>query len=449
MNSPALMTDLYQLTMAAAYFKSNRTAPATFSLFVRAYPIHRGYFVSAGLEDVLDFLELFRFSPDDLEYLAGLKRFSQDFLSFLEHLRFTGDVFAISEGRLFFKDEPVIEITAPIIEAQLAESMIINIMNLSVSVSTKAARCVHASGGLDLIDFSMRRTHGTDAALKVARSSYLAGFEGTSNVMAGKKYRIPVSGTMAHSFVMSFDAEADAFRAFADTFPDSTVLLIDTYDTVEGARKAAIVARELAERGHNLTGVRLDSGDMAELSKEVRNILDEAGWKNVRIFASGNYDEYKLAEVLDRGAKIDAFGVGTKMGTSSDAPYTDMAYKLVQYDGRPVLKLSTGKKTLVSEKQVFRKTAGNRMIGDVIALRNEEGEGESLLKQVMKGGIRQNRTESLEDIRERFREEFSGLDEKYKAIRDPGNFPVTLSPKLESLQQRAVEKINKRGRGEE
>ena len=448
MNDQALMTDLYQLTMAAAYFKNNRTAPATFSLFVRAYPIHRGYFMSAGLEDVLDFLELFRFSTDDLEYLASLNRFSQDFLNFLEHFKFSGDVFAIPEGRLFFKDEPVIELTGPIIEAQLAESMIINIMNLSVSVSTKAARCVHASGGIDLIDFSMRRTHGTDAALKVARSSYLAGFEGTSNVMAGRKYGIPVSGTMAHSFVTSFDAESDAFRAFADTFPDSTVLLIDTFDTIEGARKAAIVAREMAERGHNLAGVRLDSGNMAELSKEVRSILDEAGLKNVEIFASGNYDEYKLADVLRRGAKIDAFGVGTKMGTSADAPYTDMAYKLVQYDGRPVLKLSPGKKTLVSKKQVFRRTAENCMIGDIIALRNEKGEGEPLLKQVMKGGIRQNRADSLADIRERFRDEFSKLDEKYKAIRDPEHYPVTLSPELENLQQRVVEKIQKGGRGE-
>lgn len=447
MNNLGLMTDLYELTMAAAYYKNKRFAPAAFSLFIREYPPHRGYFVSAGLKDVLDFLEFFQFSLDDLEYLEGLDRFSQEFLHFLEHLRFSGDVFAIPEGRLFFKDEPVLEVTAPVIEAQLLESLVINIMNLSVSIATKAARCVYASGGRGLVDFSMRRTHGTDAALKVARSSYLAGFEGTSNVMGGRDYGIPVSGTMAHSFVTSFEEESDAFRAFANTFPDSTVLLIDTYDTIEGAKKAAAVAGELAEQGHGLVGVRLDSGDMADLSKKVRKILDEQGLNDVKIFASGNFDEYKLADVLERGAMIDAFGIGTKMGTSADAPYTDMAYKLVQYDGRPVLKLSTGKKSLVSEKQVFRKRDGNRITGDVIALRQEKGEGEPLLKQVMKGGVREDKTESLKDIRERFKEEFAALEERYKAIRNPAPFPVTLSPELERLQNRVTEGVKRKGPG--
>lgn len=447
MENLALMTDLYELTMAAAYYKDKHFAPATFSLFIRDYPPHRGYFVCAGLKDVLDFLEFFQFSLDDLEYLDGLNRFSRDFLGFLEHLRFTGDVFAMAEGRLFFRDEPVLEVTAPVIEAQLIESLIINIMNLSISIATKAARCVHAAGGRHLVDFSMRRTHGTDAALKVARSSYLAGFDGTSNVMGAREYGIPVSGTMAHSFITSYERELDAFRAFADTFPESTVLLIDTYDTVEGARKAAVIAGELAGEGHGLVGVRLDSGDMADLSKKVRKILDDEGLRDVQIFASGNYDEYKVSEVLKQGAKIDAFGIGTKLGTSADAPYTDMAYKLVQYDGRPVLKLSTGKKTLVSEKQVFRSRRGDRITGDVIALRQEKGEGEPLLKQVMRKGVREDGGESLGDIRERFKEEFARLDDRYKSIRDPEHFPVTLSPELERLQDRVTEEVKRKESG--
>lgn len=303
-------------------------------------------------------------------------------------------------------------------------------------------------GGRNLLDFSLRRTQGTDAGNKIARCAYLAGFDATSNVLAGKLYDIPISGTMAHSFVTSFEEEIDSFRVFAETFPEKTVLLIDTYDTISGARKAAQVAREMAERGQNLTGVRLDSGEMAELSKEVRQILREEGLGDVKIFASGAFDEHKIADVLARGAEIDGFGVGTKLGVSADAPYTDMAYKLVQYDGRPVLKLSSGKKTLVGEKQVFQNTRDGKRVGDLIGLREERQEGEPALVPVMKGGRRLQPQESLFEGRERFREAFAALDDSHKALKKPAEFPVGLSEELQKLQRRVVQETREKELGE-
>ncbi|HDD45352.1 MAG TPA: nicotinate phosphoribosyltransferase [Candidatus Desulfofervidus auxilii] len=447
-NNLALITDFYEFTMAACYYQKKMFAPATFSLFIREYPPNRGYFVSAGLEDVLEFLESFHFNQEDLDYLDSLSFFSKDFLHYLSTLRFTGDVFAIPEGRLFFKDEPILEITAPIIEAQLVETFVMNAINLQVTIATKAARCVHAAKGKKLVDFSLRRTQGIDAGLKVARASYIAGFIGTSNVLAGKLYNIPVFGTMAHSFVTSFEREIDAFRAFAEMFPEDTVFLIDTYDTIIGAHKAAIVGKEMLNRGKKLKGVRLDSGDMASLSKEVKAIFKEAGLNDISIFASGGFDEYKIANVIEEGAEIDAFGVGTKMGVSADAPYADIAYKLVNYDGRPVLKLSTGKRTLVGEKQVFRITDGNSLKKDIIALRDEELEGEPLLKPVMKKGKRLQSSPSLNEIRERFQLEFSMLDDTYKRLVNPETFPVELGPKLEALQKQVIFKVREKELGE-
>ncbi len=444
----ALFADLYEFTMAACYFENRMFDPATFSLYIRKYGPHRGYYVSAGLEEVLDFLESFQFTPEELDFLQSTGLFSTDFLNYLERLRFTGELFAIPEGRLFFKDEPILEITAPIIEAQLIESFVINAVNLQVSIASKAARCIHAAGGKNLVDFSLRRTQGTDAGMKVARASFIAGFGATSNVLAGKQYGIPISGTMAHSFVLSFEEEIEAFRAFARTFPDRTVLLIDTYDTISGAKKAAEVGREMLEGGHMLKGVRLDSGDFVKLSKEVRRILDEAGLKEVIIFASGGFDEFEIEEVLSKGAKIDAFGVGTKMGVSADAPYNDIAYKLVEYDGRPVLKLSRAKKTLVNRKQVFRETREGKMIGDTIGLRAESHGGTPLLKCMMLGGERLSQPESLQHIRERFRAEFSTLGDPYKSIKNPETYPVRLSPMLEAAQSRTVREVRRRELGE-
>jgi nicotinate phosphoribosyltransferase len=445
----ALVTDLYELTMAASYLEHDMNDTATFSLFVREYPDHRSYFVNSGLEDVLHYLENLSFNRDDLDYLDSTGYFSPDFLSYLEGFSFTGDVHALPEGRLFFTDEPILEVTGPMIEAQLVETYIINAINLQSIIATKAARCVHAARESGLVDFSLRRTHGIDAGMKVARSSYIAGFTGTSNVMAGKLYGIPIVGTMAHSYITSFKKEIDAFRAFAASFPDNSVMLVDSYDTIEGTKKAAQVGQEMKERGESLSGIRLDSGNMAALSRDARIILDEAGLDQAKIFASGGFDEYKIHAILAKGAEIDAFGVGTKMGVSADAPYFDMAYKLVKYAGRPVLKLSTGKKTLTSAKQVFRMTGSNGELDhDVIALRENTMDGEALLKPMMENGKIKPVLPSLKDIRDRFMEEFSNLPEKYKALKNPKPYPVHLSPHMEEMQTKTEINIREKELGE-
>ncbi|MEW6669842.1 MAG: nicotinate phosphoribosyltransferase [Thermodesulfobacteriota bacterium] len=442
-----LFTDLYELTMAQAYYRRSMHGRATFSLFIRKYPPNRAYFVNAGLENVLTHLEAFRFSEQERAYLQSTGLFSREFLDYLGTLRFRGDVHALPEGRIFFADEPVLEVTAPIIEAQMVESAVINRVNLQVMIATKASRCVYAARGRGLVDFSLRRTQGSDAALSVARASYIAGFAGTSNVLAGRLYGIPINGTMAHSYVTSFEREEDAFRVFAETFPDHTVLLLDTYDTLSGARKAVQVGKEMLRQGRSLRGVRLDSGDMAGLSRRVREILREEGLTDTRIFASGGFDEYEIARALERGAEIDAFGVGTNMGVSADAPYTDMAYKLVQYDGRPILKLSEGKESLVGKKQVFRTWKDGRMIRDTIALRHEKREGEPLLIPVMKAGRRLGPGEPLTTLRERFRQEFAGLDERSKALEKPEGLPVELSDELSRLQTQTAREVRQRELG--
>lgn len=443
MISPAerfeLLTDLYELTMAASYFENSMVEPATFSLFIRNYPHGRSYFVAAGLEQVLDYVANFHFSESDLAYLDRTGLFSDDFLEYLKTMRFTGSIYGLAEGEVFFIDEPILEVTAPIIEAQILETFVINTASLQSMIATKAARCVHAARGRRLVDFSLRRSQGIDAGLKVARSTYIAGFVATSNVLAGKLYGIPISGTMAHSYISSFEDEIEAFRAFARSFPQKTILLIDTYDTVAGARKAAIVGQEMAKEGHKLLGVRLDSGDMTLLSQQVRNVLDEAGLRDVEIFASSGFDEYKIARTLKEDARIDAFGVGTKMGVSADAPYFDMAYKLVQYGERPIMKLSTGKVNLAGEKQVFRKTDHQgQFLEDIIGTRDETIEAACpLLEPVMQDGKLLRKHPSLEEIRERFRKNFAALDEKYKTLDGAHLYPVKLSARLSALQETA------------
>jgi len=434
-----LLTDLYELTMAASYFENGMADPATFSLFVRKYPPDRAYFVAAGLEDFLEYAANFQFSESDLAYLDGTGTFSHDFLHYLKNMRFTGTIRALAEGEIFFKDEPILEVTAPIIESQILETFAINTINLQSMIATKAARCVHAAGGRRLVDFSLRRTQGIDAGLKVARSSYIAGFVATSNVLAGKLYGIPISGTMAHSYISSFGDEIEAFRAFARSFPKKTILLIDTYDTVAGARKATIVGQEMAKEGNKLLGVRLDSGDMTQLSQHVRKILDEASLDDTEIFASSSFDEYKIAKSIKEGAKIDAFGVGTRMGVSADAPYFDIAYKLVQYGDRPIMKLSTGKINLPGKKQLFRRTDDKgRFVEDIIGTADETIEGASpLLELVMQDGKLLMRHPSLEEIRKRFRKNLAALDEKYKALDGAHLYPVKLSARLEALLEAA------------
>jgi nicotinate phosphoribosyltransferase len=448
----ALLTDLYELTMAASYFENQMFEPATFSLFIRDYPPFRRYFISAGLADILEYLENLKFIPQELEYLEQTGLFRPEFLSYLEKFRFKGDVYAIPEGRLFFINEPLMEVTASLIQAQIVETFVINAAHLQVMIATKASRCVQAAWPRKLVDFSLRRTHGKDAGMKVARASFIGGFIGTSNVLAGKVYGLPVFGTMAHSFISSFESEEDAFRAFARTFPENTVLLVDTYDTLAGTRIAADLGKEMAQAGKMLKGLRLDSGDIASLSRDVRKLLRGAGLDKVTIFASGGFDEYKIRKVLGEGGDIDSFGVGTKMGVSADAPYLDMAYKLVQYGGRPVLKLSPGKATLVSEKQVFRfSTSGGKLRQDIIGLRDDDIEGsEALLQKVMSKGKANAKQPLLPQIQKRFLEEFFRLDEKYRSLdKTEEEYPVELSPRLEELQSRLVRQLKDGAEGVE
>jgi nicotinate phosphoribosyltransferase len=446
----ALLTDLYQLTMAACYFDQDMHQEATFSLFIRKYPGHRAYFVAAGLAEALHYLETLRFTAEDLDYLAATGLFQSRFLDYLKGVRFTGRVHALPEGSIFFVDEPILEVSAPIIEAQLVETFIINAVNLQTMIATKASRSVYAAAGRPVVDFSLRRTQGTDAGLKVARASYLAGFLGSSNVMAGKIYGMPIFGTMAHSYITSFPHEIDSFRVFARNFPTITTLLIDTYGNTSGAQHAVTVAKEMEARGQRLNFVRLDSGDMAAISREVRQILDSHGLEYVRILASGGFDEHKIAQVLDDGARIDSFAVGTKMGVSADAPYFDIAYKLVRYGKQPVMKLSTGKVTLVDKKQVWRTfDSQGAMERDTIALRDEAmPAGTPLLQPVMADGRIIRPRPSLAESRDYFQAQFARLPEGHKALRDPTPYPVSLSPGLKELQSRVVQQIRQRELGE-
>ena len=439
-----LLTDLYQLTMAQAYFREQRMGLATFSLFVRSYPPNRGYLVSAGLEDVLDFLEAFSFESTALDYLAEQKLFSDDFLHYLGDLKFTGSVWAIPEGRIFFTDEPVLEVTAPIIEAQILETFVINQIHLQSLIATKAARCLHAAAGRPLVDFALRRTHGTDAGMKVARTSYLAGFAGTSNLLAGSRYQIPVFGTMAHSFVSCFEREIDAFRAYVASFPNHSTLLIDTYDTIEGARNAVEVAREMASRGQKLLGVRIDSGDLAAQARAVRKVFDDANLPELKIVGSSGLDEFELAELTRSNTPFDSYGIGTKMGMSADAPWADMSYKLVEYERRPLLKLSPGKTSWPGKKQVFRlRDSEGKFVRDVIGLREENLAGERLLKEVLRDGKMLHRYPSLMESRNLFAEEFAAIPEEVKRIRDPSPYPVAFSRGLEALRQQATDLVQK------
>jgi nicotinate phosphoribosyltransferase len=440
----ALLTDLYELTMAAGYFSEKMTAPATISLFIRNQPKNWGYFVCAGLEDALTYLENLRFTEAELEYLQGTRIFDDDFLDFLSRLRFSGDVRAMKEGEIFFAGEPILEVTAPIIEAQIVETCLINAMHLGSMICTKASRCVGAAAGRPVVDFSLRRTHGADAGMMVARSSYIAGFRATSNVLAGYRHGIPISGTMAHSYITAFDDELEAFRAFARAHPDNAVLLIDTYDTLSGARKACQVGLEMRKRGQKLQGVRLDSGDMAMLSRHVRAILDDAGLHDTLVLASSGFDEYKIGDVLAAGALIDGFGVGTNMGVSRDAPSVDMAYKLVDYDGRSVLKLSADKVTLPGAKQVFRALDdGDLFDHDIIALRDEgpPPKCKPLLGDVMKKGKRMFE-EGLEDAMKRCVVSLARLP------RDPEDYRIHesqgLKRDIEETQHRAEGQIASR-----
>jgi len=443
-----LFTDLYELTMCASYFDNHQFEPATFDLFIRRLPPNRSYFLFAGLEQALIYLENMKFTEQHLKYLRKLG-FKEAFLNYLHGLSFTGDVWAVPEGTIVFPNEPLIRITAPIIEAQLVETFLLNTINLQTMIATKASRVVQAAKGKAVTEFGLRREHGVDAGMKVARSSYIAGAAGTSNVLAGMVYDIPVFGTMAHSFVMSFDKEIEAFRAFAKTFPTKSTLLIDTYDNIAGAEKASTVAKEMEKNGLKLRGVRLDSGNLVENSKKVRAILDSNGLQYVSIFASGDLDEFKISELMAKGAKIDEFGVGTKMGTSADYPYTDIIYKLCETQNekgefQPIMKLSKDKVTLPGRKQVYRFTDSRGFCAkDVITLANEQSEGNPLLEKMISNGKLTYALPDLKHIREAAAKNVANLPEKYREITAAETYPVELSKNLSKMIANLEEKIKK------
>ena len=434
----ALFTDLYQLTMLQAYFEEGMTERAVFSLFVRRLPRNRNFLVACGLDTVLDYLESLRFTQQDLDYLGTLKIFSDRFLSWLADFRFTGDVHAVREGTPIFANEPILEVEAPLPEAQLIETYVMNQVQLQTMLASKANRVVTAARGRSVIDFGARRMHGTDAALNAARAFRIAGVNATSNVLAGKQFNIPVAGTLAHSYIQAHGDEAAAFRAFADLYPD-TVLLIDTYDTLAGVEKVITLAKELGE-DFKVRAVRLDSGDLLDLSRRVRAALDQAGLANVQIFASSSLDEYEIDKLVSSGAPIDGFGVGTAMGVSADAPYLDIVYKLTSYAGEGRVKLATDKPVLPGRKQVFRMSDGDRDTGDIIGRADEDLPGRPLLEQVMRDGKRLvPPTHDLDETRRYAAEQIARLPEAVRSLpeADPP-YPVEISPKLNAYHEEVV-----------
>lgn len=434
--SRALVTDLYELNMAASYLRRGMVGPATFSLFVRALPPTRGFLVAAGLEDCLTHLESFAFAGEDLDWLRHHGFEAADVAAFAD-LRFTGDVHAVPEGRVVLPNEPILEVTGPIAEAQLVETFLLNQVTFQTAIATKAARCRLAAGeAIELVDFALRRTHGVDAGMAVARLSAIAGFVATSNVEAARQLCLPAAGTMAHSYVEAFPSEADAFRAYAEDRPASRTFLVDTYDTLDGVRAAIDTIRELGLA--RPLAVRLDSGDLPTLARRTRALLDEAGLAHVQIFVSGGLDEYDLERFRDDALPIDAAGVGTQLGVAADAPTLDSAYKLVAYGSRPVRKLSTGKATLPGPKQVWR--SAPVITGDVLATRDEPGPAghEPLLLPVMRGGVRTGGPAPLHEARARLARDLDALPRGALDLHDPVPPPVRISAALRDLTARVT-----------
>jgi nicotinate phosphoribosyltransferase len=433
-----LLTDLYQLTMMQAYLERGMTETAVFEFFVRRLPDSRRFLLAAGLAQVVEFLQELRFSEAELAWLERSGHANSRLLDYLSGLRFDGDVDAMAEGSVFFADEPILRITAPLPLGQLVESRIINLLHFETLIASKAARIRLAAADHLLVDFGMRRAHGAEAGMLAARAAYLGGFEGSATVLAGKEFGIPLYGTMAHSFVLAHEDELGGFEDFARVHPDKTVLLIDTYDTLEGARKVVEVAARLREAGIHVRGVRIDSGDLDTLSREVRAILDAGGLQEVTIFASGNLDEYAVQALRTSGAPIDGFGVGTRMDVSSDAPYLDCAYKLQEYAGRARRKLSEGKATWPGRKQVYRRRdAKGFMAGDCITLENAPVQGEPLLQPVLRGGELLAPLPSLQESRSHTLEQLGRLPPALRELApQTSSYPVEIGAELDALARR-------------
>lgn len=430
----ALLTDLYELTMLQAYFLRSMNETAVFEFFVRRLPTERNFLIAAGLAQVVGFLSTLRFEEADFAWLRASGKFDPAFLESLRDLRFSGDVDALPEGTVCFSDEPILRITAPLREAQFVESRVMNLLHYQTLVASKAARSVMAAQGKRLIDFGLRRAHGAEAGVLSARASYIAGFDGTATTVAASLFGIPVFGTMAHSFVQAHDHETDAFAAFARAFPDNATLLIDTYDTEAAAQQVVRLAHSLRQEGIHIKAVRIDSGDLGAVAGSVRQILDAGACPEIAIFASGNLDEYALQSLLEQGAPINGYGIGTRMNTSSDAPYLDCAYKLVEYAGQACRKRSAGKVPWPGAKQVFRLRDGQGvMAGDTLTVQHDALPGEALLHTVIRGGVQVEPTPALPQIREYALSQVAALPAALRALSAVAPYPLTVSSRLQEL----------------
>ena len=429
-----LTTDLYELNMIQAYLDKGEDKEAVFEFFVRRLPARRGFLLAAGLDDALDYLETLQFSAAEIDWLKSTGRFRDNLLDYLSRFRFTGDVHAIPEGSICFPNEPLIRITAPLPQAQLVESRLINILHFQTLIASKAARMVLAAPGKILSDFGLRTAHGAEAGLYSARASYLAGFAGAANVLAGERYGVPIVGTMAHSYVQVHDDEMQAFENFARARPRGVVLLIDTYDTEQGARKVVELAPRLAADGIAIRGVRIDSGALTAMARKVRRILDDGGLRGVIILVSGGINEDVLQTMMKADAPIDGFGIGVNLAASVDVPALDCAYKLQEYAGKPKRKLSEGKVTWPGRKQVWRSyDANGRMRRDILSLENDKQPGEALVVPVMRAGKRIAPAPTLTQIRERAAADLARLAGPLARLESGFDYPVQVANALAAL----------------
>ncbi|RZU98884.1 nicotinate phosphoribosyltransferase [Spiribacter vilamensis] len=437
-----LLTDLYELTMLQTYYEHGMTGDAVFELFMRHTP-HRGFFVAAGLEQALEWLEQLEFGAEELDWMRGSGLFSNAFVDTMATFRFTGRVNALPEGSVFFPEEPLVQIIAPLPEAQLIESRLMNILHYQTLIASKAARCRLSAGDTPIIDFGMRRAHGGEAGTWAARACYLAGFSATATCLGSVRYDIPPTGTMAHAFILAHDSEIEAFENFARSHPNNVVLLIDTYDVRRGAERVVEVSRRLAADNIPVHGVRIDSGDLAANARMTREILDAAGLQNTRILVSGGLDEYRLQTLLRADVPIDGVGVGSNVNTSADVPFLDSAYKLHYFEDRPRGKNATGKTDLPGRKQVYRLYDGRGLMSsDILGLMDEEdeGQGEALLQPVMEAGKRiRIADEPLAEARQHCLEQLAALPDGIRALQAPATYPVTLSPALERLRTARID----------
>lgn len=439
----SLLTDLYMLTMDAAYLDNDKADDiTTFEMFIRSLPRHWGYFIAAGIDEALEHICNMEYTEEDIEYLRGTGLFKPEYLEFLAEYRFTGDIHAVREGTPFTAEAPIIRVTAKRSQAQILEPVLLNIVNFQTMIASKASRVVNAARNSEVIDFGLRRAHGGEAGIKGARAAYMAGAIATSNVEAGKLYGIPISGTMAHSFVMGFKEEIDSFRAFAKTFPENTVLLIDTYDTLGGARKAAVVGREMEAEGHRLLGVRLDSGELEDLAQHVRVTLDEAGLEYVKIVLSSDLNEYKIDAYTRDGVPVDYYGVGTEMITAKPVAALSGVYKLVEDDLGPRIKLSESKRTNPGRKQVYRVIDGDHFRYDIMELEGKPSEGTPLLTEAVKGGRVLREALPVHEVRDYCLDCVSRLPDEVKKVYVKIPYQLRIGPELRRLTERIVRKYS-------